>query len=62
MKRPSYRQAVAWIGENDAAADGDDPEMIYSYVTVGFVADMFGVDQKKVAEDVVKYRQKNSSA
>jgi hypothetical protein len=60
MRRPSYRDAVAWIGEND---DGGtvDPEVVHSYLTVGFVADMFGVDQEKVAADVVEYRQKKAA-
>jgi hypothetical protein len=63
MKRPSYRDAIAWIGENDSAGDDSalDPEMVHSYVTVGFVADMFGVEQEKVAADVVKYRQRKAA-
>lgn len=60
MRRPSYRESVAWIGENDSAGDDEalDPVWVVGLVTVGFVADMFGVEQEKVAADVVKYRKK----
>lgn len=60
MKRPTYRQAVAWIALNDSPVDDDalDVEAVHAQLVVGFVADLFGVEQEKVAADVVKYRQK----
>jgi hypothetical protein len=59
MKTPSYRQAVAWIALNDNPGDPDaqDAETIGGFLTVGFAADLFDVDQKRVAADVVAYRQ-----
>jgi hypothetical protein len=59
MKRPSYRNAVAWIALNDSPADNDPVEWLSGLVTVCLVADLFGVDQKEVAADVLRYREKN---
>lgn len=60
MKRPSYRDAIAWVAQNDDPAV-TDPELVHAAVTVGFVADLFGVDQEKVAADVVKFREKRDA-
>jgi len=60
MKRPSYRDAIAWVAENDDPSV-TDPELVYGAVTVVFVADLFGVEQEKVAADVVKFREKHGS-
>lgn len=57
MKRPSYREAIAWVAQNDDASV-TDPELVHAAVTVGFVADLFGVEQKKVTADVIKFREK----
>ncbi len=58
MKRPAYRDAIAWIAANDNAGADDalEAEAVRGYITVGFVADMFEVDQGKVAADVVRHR------
>lgn len=60
MKRPSYRDAVAWVADNDDS-ETLDVETVRSYVTVALVADLFGVEQEKVAADVVKFREKHGS-
>ena len=59
MKRPSYSEAIAWIGENDDPSTLD-PDLVRGIVTVGFVADLFGVEQDKVTADIVKYREKKA--
>lgn len=58
MKRPSYRVAVQWIADNDGAGDDErlDVEYVSEMVTVALVADLFGVDTARVAQDVVKQR------
>lgn len=60
MKRPSYRQAVAWIADNDGMGDGDalDVEAVRGLISVALVSDLFGVAQDKVARDVVACREK----
>lgn len=58
MKRPGYREAIAWIAENDSAGDDDPLDVLDGLVTVCLVADLFRLDNKKVAADVFQYRQK----
>jgi hypothetical protein len=60
MKRASYREAIAHIALNDSPGDSDaqNAEVIEGLITVGLVADLFGVDHRKVARDVVNYRVK----
>jgi hypothetical protein len=58
MKRASYRDAISWIACNDDA-DGSDVlnfETVHGYTSVGLIADLFGVEQERVARDVVRYR------
>lgn len=57
MKRPGYRFGVEWIALNDDP-DVTDEEMILGTLTVGMLADLFGVTQERVAADVVRYRHK----
>jgi hypothetical protein len=56
--RPSYRTAVEWIARNDnAGARGSlDLAVVRDSVTVGFVADLFGREQDRVAQDVIDVR------
>lgn len=58
--RASYRKAVAWIAYNDSAAEEGnlDPEVVSELVSVALVADLFGKEDRKVAEAVVRYRKK----
>jgi hypothetical protein len=60
MKRPSYREAIAHIALNDNPGDPDalDAEAIEGTISVGLVADLFGVDRSNVARGVVNYRVK----
>ena len=58
MKRASYRLAVEWVALNDAAGDDDPPEILSGLVTVGLVADLFGVDPARVARDVIRVRRR----
>lgn len=57
MKRPSYRHAVQWIGDNDEPED-TDTESIAGYISTLLAADLFDVDPSRVANDVRKYRFK----
>lgn len=56
MKRASYRHAVYWIAENDEPLVLDEDE-IASLVSTLLVADIFGVDPKRVGSDVAKKRR-----
>lgn len=63
VKRASYRFAIAWIAENDSAADEDslDPVVVSELITAQLVADLFDVPSEKVGRDIVRYREKNGS-
>lgn len=60
-KRPGYREAIAWIALNDDCewlyADGTDTAYTAS-VTACLVADLFGVDTERVANDLRRIRAK----
>lgn len=56
MKRKGYRYAVAWIALNDNPGDNESLDILSGYVSVALVADLFGVSQYKVAQDVWIYR------
>jgi hypothetical protein len=51
MKRPGYREAVAWVANNDDCYWTQDSEPIIS-VTAAMVADLFDVPEAKVIADV----------
>lgn len=59
-KRASYREAIAWVAENDACGDDDacDLEVVESYLTVALVADLFGKTTEEVGQAVVAYRKR----
>lgn len=61
MKRASYRAAIAWIAENDSAADEDglNPVAVSELITALLVADLFDVPSEKVGRDIVRYREKH---
>jgi hypothetical protein len=50
--RASYREAVQWIADNDAAGDDDPVDVLNGLISVLLVADIFRVDADKVARDV----------
>lgn len=58
MTRRGYRYAVEWIALNDDAGGGASSSEIAGYVSTGLVADLFGKDQRDVALDVYRFRQK----
>jgi hypothetical protein len=62
MKRPSYRSAVAWIARNDNAyydrpVNSAAEENVAGYISTCLVADLFGIDPKRVAKDVMRLRK-----
>lgn len=59
MKRASYRDAIDYIACNDEP-NGMDIEEIIGYTTVQLVSNIFGLDDQKVAKDIVKYREKHN--
>lgn len=55
MKRPSYREAIQWLIDNDDNEWLDDEGPIVS-VTAALVADLFGIDIDRVITDLRKKR------
>lgn len=60
MNKPNYDQAVTWIALNDDAGELD-VYTVYSTISVGLVADLFGIPTAQVARDVVEYRREFKS-
>lgn len=60
MKRASYRHGIELIALNDEAEELD-PEVMRTIISVGLLADLFGVDVERVAADVVRYRKREAS-
>jgi len=57
-KRPSYREAVRWIADNDEPLE-TDLETIAEMISVQLIADLFGKDPEGVAVAVaIERRQK----
>jgi len=61
MKRASYRFAVQWIADTDESAE-TDLEAIKSLPSVLLIADLFGIDNERVARDVLRKRTKPEHA
>jgi hypothetical protein len=57
MKRASYREGVEIIALNDEPTEMD-PEAMIGFASVMLLAALFGVEQSRVAADVVKFRKK----
>lgn len=55
MKRASYRQGVAFIALNDDA-ENVEVDQVASTISVGLLADLFGLETEIVANEVVSYR------
>lgn len=59
MRRASYRHAIEWIAEND------EPTATYEelggLISVVLVADLFGVENWKVAADVERWRNRREA-
>lgn len=71
MKRPSYRDAIRWIAENDEPGvycPGNGSTTLQNVlglseqVTVALVADIFQLDEKKVASAVYSQRLQEAKA
>ncbi len=60
MIRASFKAAVAHIALNDDPGSDDalNEEAVQGYLTVGLVADIFGVDTEYVARCVVMRRKR----
>ena len=58
MRRASYRAGVEFIAMND---DPDNMDLgdIRASLTVGLLAELFGVDTDRAAQDVANLRWKN---
>lgn len=55
----SYKEAVRWIADNDNDSE-KDVENVDGTISVLLIADLFGKESRKVAEDVVAYRERPS--
>lgn len=53
----SYRYGVEWIAMNDEPSERDI-EAMSGLISVCLLADLFGKDQSRVAEDVLRFRAK----
>lgn len=65
MTRPSYRVGVEWIALNDNAGEDrpgneDAEENVAGYISTCLLADLFGVEPKRVAKDVMRMRDKEA--
>lgn len=56
MKRPSYRDAVDYIAQNDEPTEMHDLGAVRGLVTVQLVAEIFDVHDHKVSTDVLNRR------
>jgi hypothetical protein len=61
MKRASYRDAIAWVAENDSggSADALDEKEVSELITAVLVADIFDLPMERVGRDIVRYRRKH---
>lgn len=57
--RASYREAIAWIAENDEPSF-NEVEDIASTLTVLLIADLWRKEPEEVARAVIRYRKKQS--
>ena len=60
MRRPSYREAIAWIALNDDAGSdvACETTFVKQMISVALVADLFGKTDLEVAQKVVQYRER----
>jgi len=59
VRRAAYRDGIAWIALNDEP-DDVDLDRVSGYISTLLLADLFAVDNEKVAADVVRYRVKHA--
>lgn len=60
MKRPSYREAIRWLARNDDTEWLTEQHGIES-VSTALVADLFGIDVDRVAQDLRREIRKQDS-
>ena len=55
-----YKDGVAWVARNDdpGSLDAQDVEVLSGMMTVALLADLFAMPAHSVAEDIVRFRQK----
>ena len=53
---PSYRKAIEWIAENEGSKHVVDLRLIYQYVSVQLIAELWGKERCYVAKDVAQFR------
>lgn len=58
MKRASYREGIEIIAMNDNC-DMNTVDELVGTGTVALLAWLFGVEQERVANDVIRFRKKN---
>ena len=58
---PSYRKAIEWIAENEGSKHVVDLRLIYQYVSVQLIAELWGKERCYVAKDVAQLRFKFTS-
>lgn len=59
MRRPSYREALRWIVDNDDTEWLED-DGGHTSVTAAFLADMFGVTDERVRADLIKAKKQSA--
>lgn len=59
MKRASYRDGINVIAYNDEPSEMN-PANLIGTISVMLLAELFGVSQEKVAQDVVRCRDTNN--
>jgi hypothetical protein len=58
MKRPGYRAALDWIARNDDCEWLKLGEQVPLSVTAALVADLFGVDDKRIVRDLQRVHKR----
>jgi len=63
-QRPSLQRAVEWVAlnDNDGAFERLDVEEVSGYISTLLIADMWGVEPRFVAEQIVKARVAHDEA
>lgn len=54
-RRPTYGDAVLWLAQNDEVAE-HDTDAIDGFVTTLLAADLFGVEPRTLATDILRAR------
>lgn len=52
----NYWRGVAWIADNDNSHDDETPQEMSGYISILLLADLAGINNLNVAEDVYGWR------